>query len=137
MVPGSRHPRVRSTPSISLTTAILPVSTAKSARSPPSDTANSPASRWTSAELRARRSSSVGARLENSGTARTSSVVSTTRSCSALERTLQPARILLDLVGARRERLAHRFVEALPRVQRAQPMREPDQPPHHHLELLL
>ena len=43
--PGRRQPSVRSTPSNCLTTSILPASTAKSARSPPSWTANSPGRR--------------------------------------------------------------------------------------------
>jgi hypothetical protein len=67
---------VRSTPSKVLTTSIRPDSTAKSARSPPSWTANSPARRLTSAEVRTSRSSALSGSVENSGTARTSSIVS-------------------------------------------------------------
>src|SRR5690242_8278278 len=63
-------------PSIVFTTSIRPASTAKSARSPPSGTANSPGARCTSADVRARRSSSPAGSPEKSGTAATSSTVS-------------------------------------------------------------
>src|SRR5580693_2908823 len=79
MVPGMRQPNVRSTPSISLTTSILPEITAKRARPPPSCTANSPASRCKSAAVSARRPRSTSETVENSGIARTSSTVSMIR----------------------------------------------------------
>ena len=62
-------------PSNSLTTSILPDSTAKSARSPPSCTAYSPGPRVMSAAVRASRSRSAAERPANSGTLAISSAV--------------------------------------------------------------
>ena len=82
MVPGRRQPSLRSIPSNNFTTSIFPDKTAKSARSPPSGTANSPTPRCRSADVRTRRSISASASAENDGIARTSSVVNMIRGVS-------------------------------------------------------
>src|SRR5216684_2815948 len=90
MVPGRRQPSVRSIPSNVLITSILPDTTAYSARSPPSWTANSPAHRCRSAHVCARCSSSSSGSVENSGIARMSSIVSMASSKQAIEVKLGP-----------------------------------------------
>ena len=63
MSPGRRCPSTRSTPSRILTTSMCPSSTANSARSSPSLTAYSPATRWMSADTRDNRSRSAAGRV--------------------------------------------------------------------------